>query len=71
MEIKTLYGVFKDFEFTDYTAGEIFPCMTYKSVRDKIEGKPGFFNFRYVEESDAWVIFQYILDEDPGIQKNV
>lgn len=57
----TLHGVYKDFHFHPDN-NESFHCITYESVRRKIEGKSGFFNIRYNKYSDKFIIFQYILD---------
>ena len=62
-EIITLHGVYKDFHFHPDN-DEAFHCITYESVRKKIEGKSGFFNIKYNQDSDKFIIFQYMLDED-------
>lgn len=43
--------------------GREFKCITYGSVRKQIDEKYGFFNLRYSEDINDWIIFQYILDE--------
>ena len=36
-------------------------CITYDSIRKEIEGHYGFFNLKYSEDLNEWVIFQYCL----------
>lgn len=61
-EIKTVFGKFEDNEIVDNETGEIISCMTYKSVRDKIQGRVGYFNLRCNEWGD-WIVFQELLVE--------
>lgn len=61
-KIKTLRGVFKDNYLHLHDSDEKVRCLTYKSVRDKIEGKPGFFNLQQNKYKD-WIIFQWILED--------
>ena len=56
-DIITVFGVFKDNEIVDNETGEIISCITFKSVRDKIQGKEGYFNLRMNCYGD-WIIFQ-------------
>lgn len=36
-------------------------CYTYRSVRETIEGKFGYFNMYWGNNAGGWVIFQYML----------
>lgn len=57
-DIKTVVGIFKDNEIT-FDSGEIIKCITYKSLRQKIENKYGAFNLKKNTHGD-WVIFQFM-----------
>ena len=59
-KIRTVFGKFEDNEIVDLETGEIISCITYKSVRDKIQGKEGYFNLRMNCHGD-WVVFQEII----------
>lgn len=56
----TIFGKFEDNELIDINTGEILFCITYKSVREKINGKTGFFNIKY-DTYDNPIIYQYVL----------
>ncbi len=60
MEVITIFGKFQDNLLTDYETGEIIFCVTYRSVRDIINGKEGFFNLR-PDDYDNKILFQYVL----------
>ncbi|NCB03187.1 MAG: hypothetical protein EOM67_13695 [Spirochaetia bacterium] len=64
METKTILGVFSGNVITDIETGEEFECITYGSVRKIIDEKLGFYNLRYEEAIDSWIVYQYILIED-------
>ena len=38
-----------------------FDCITYGKVKEQIEGKIGFFNIRWSDNIDHWIVYQYIL----------
>ena len=59
-DIMTVFGKFEDNEIVDLETGEIISCITYKSVRDKIQGKEGYFNLRANKWGD-WVVFQEMI----------
>lgn len=59
-EIRTVFGKFEDNEIVDNETGEIISCITYKSVRDKIQGKEGYFNLRMNCYGD-WIVFQEMI----------
>jgi hypothetical protein len=58
---KIVYGKFLDNELVDELTGEIISCITYKSVREKIQNQRGFYNLKKNKYND-WIIFQYVLD---------
>lgn len=60
--IKAVLGKFEDNEIIDIETGEIISCITFKSVRDRIQGKTGYFNLRANKWGD-WIVFQDILIE--------
>jgi hypothetical protein len=55
------FGIFKDNVIQTTENNKQIACMTYKIVRDAIEGKEGFFNLRWSKDLGVWVIFQYVL----------
>lgn len=57
---KVVFGIFKDNEIIS-PDGEITPCVTYKSVREKIELREGFYHLTKYDGIKVWTIFQYIL----------
>lgn len=60
--IHTIYGTFCDnMIITD--DGNI-PVITYKIVKDYIQGKKGFYNIRWSNDIDHWIIFQVMLDKE-------
>ena len=59
-EIRTVFGKFEDNEIVENETGEIISCITYKSVRDKIQGKEGYFNLRMNCYGD-WIVFQEMI----------
>jgi hypothetical protein len=60
--IITVYGKFEDNEIIDFETGECISCITYGSVRDKIQGKIGYFNLRMNIHGD-WIVFQEMIEE--------
>lgn len=60
--IHTIYGTFCDNEII--TEDGNIPVLTYVSVRKYIEGKKGFYNIRWSNDIDRWIIFQIMLDKD-------
>ena len=43
--------------------GSIINCITYGINRKVIDDKTGFFNLRWSESVDEWIVFQYVLTE--------
>lgn len=68
-EIFCLHGVFKDNKLYG-SDGVITPCITYESVRKKIENRLGYYNLKRVPQHNHLVIYQYILDEDFALTSN-
>ena len=61
-EINTVFGTFIGNKiYSD--DGSIINCITYGINRKVIDDKNGFFNLRWSESIDEWVIFQYVLTE--------
>lgn len=60
MEVRTVYGLFKDNTITDLGTGECIKCLTFSTLFNKINGKEGFFNLRKNEWGD-WILFQEVL----------
>lgn len=64
--IRTVLGVFKDNQITT-REGEVIECVTYNSVReklDKFDGKEMFFNLIIYRGLKVWAIYQYVLIPD-------
>lgn len=62
-EIWTVLGVFEKNKLVDQATGEIIDCVSYNSLRKKMEGKLCVHNLRYNTYNDATVFQSVILDE--------
>lgn len=58
--VHTIFGMFCDNELTTLD-GKIIPCITYGSVRNQINNKEGFYNLKWSDDIDQWIIFQFAL----------
>ena len=62
-KIICLYGLYKDNHITT-EEDETYFVISYHSLNQIIDGRIGFFNLKYDEVDNYWVIFQYCLDEE-------
>lgn len=59
-KLYTIEGIFTNNKIIQPYDGDI-PCMTYNSIRQLIEGHFGYFNIKWSEDIQEWILFQYLL----------
>lgn len=59
-KIVCLYGEYKDNHILT-EEGDYYFVISYRALNQIIDGRIGFFNLKYDEKDNYWVIFQYCL----------
>ena len=63
-DIITVYGVFRDNFLISIETLEIYKCLAYGIIREKINYSIGYFNLEWRPSFGCYVIFQYYLDNN-------
>lgn len=57
--IKTVYGRLDGNQITEHPSNSVMTAFPYKPIREEANGKIGFFNLKYVENLDSWIIYSF------------
>ena len=62
-EIQTIFGTFIGNKI--YASdGSIINCLTYAINRKHIDNQTGFYNIRWSDDVNTWIVFQYIITDN-------
>jgi hypothetical protein len=57
--IKTIYGKLDGTQITEHPSNSVITAFPYRPIREEANGKTGFFNLKYAENLDSWIIYSF------------
>jgi hypothetical protein len=56
---RTIYGTLNGTEITEEPSKKVIIAFPYRPIREEANGKTGFFNLKYAENLESWIIFSF------------